>query len=879
MGRRKERRLAAKAAAGGRRVKLDLFLDPSPGGTPSKEGERGENHDQQTGIPTSPSSSDKKENPLALLGQYSDDDEEEEAADQPNDETEANPADAADKITHEHGDLAGKEGDTQSDLAGSANQQELTEADDKKCTGNVAEENVVAIKPILEDGTATATEAIPDSSGMQIVGDIGGNWKTIMHEQSNQCYYWNTVTGETSWEIPNVLTSEIAADSVTSASALTHVDYSMEAQAHALTHNAMEAYPSDMSALNGSVAYATLGTGQPTHDAYAYAGAVTSHESMDIDPLQLARYGEDLLQRLKPLERLHGSIYNVELIKREIEIRISDCNALSSYGSSLLPLWLHAEVHLKQLEYSVSKLETSYSTTEPSHPETVDTEHKTPNEAEVMMPPSNGEDVKSEVSTGVMMDGNVKNEEPFSTSSIQKSEENDTTTVPSKIESDNDQDMDVDMEVDDDNVEEHKHSSSTPIKEYPPSEQVQSLTLLSLDGSAAPLEDSDIPPPPPEDEWIPPPPPENEPAPPPPPEEPAVSSVSTETIPQSYVDQANLVYAVPGMEYYAAAGTEGTHASYYMQASEPHVVQAHQNGYYAPVSASGISIPVDATSIAPAPVSYYSYPSVTMAATGEAAEPSGYYVASVSVTSSSVLDNTTSSSNLAPVNSSLHSRESDNIISKEAKLASLSQPLGATSASASIQGSSTQASTSTMNQSKVVRSKKRAVAVATSLRSNKKVSSLVDKVALYDEPPIAVSKHHICSQHWKAAKEELRDEEDEEPESALDALERKRQKDIDVWRKQQIASGEAQENANFVPLGGDWRDRVKRKRAEAKKEAKSETIPAPVSVTDLHKGQPDLAELSKGLPSGWQAYLDESTKQVYYGNSLTSETTWDRPNK
>lgn len=31
MGRRKERRLAAKAAAGGRRVKLDLFLDPSPG--------------------------------------------------------------------------------------------------------------------------------------------------------------------------------------------------------------------------------------------------------------------------------------------------------------------------------------------------------------------------------------------------------------------------------------------------------------------------------------------------------------------------------------------------------------------------------------------------------------------------------------------------------------------------------------------------------------------------------------------------------------------------------------------------------------------------------------------------------------------------------
>ncbi|KAF0903397.1 hypothetical protein E2562_027691 [Oryza meyeriana var. granulata] len=858
MGRRKERRLAAKAGAGGRRVKLDLFLDPSPGETPLKEGERGENYDQQTGVPTSPSSSDKKENPLALLGQYSDDEEDDEAADQPNDETEGNPADAGAKISLERGDSAGDEGDAQSDLAGSANvQQKLTEADDKKCTGNIAEENLVALKPTLEDVAATATEAIPDSSGMQIVGDIGGNWKTIMHEQSNQCYYWNTVTGETSWEIPNGLTSEIAADSVTSASA-THGDY-MEVQAHALTHSTVEAYPCDMSALNGSVAYATLGTGQPTHDVYAYAGAVTSHGSMDIDPLQLARYGEDLLQRLKPLERLHGSIYNVELIKREIEIRISDCNALSSYGSSLLPLWLHAEVHLKQLECSVSKLEASYSTTEPRHPETSDMEHKTPNEAEVI-PPSNGEGLKPEVSTGATVDGNVKTEEPFSTPSGQKSEENDTAVVLSEIELDNDEDMDVEMEVDDEDVEEHKHSSSMPSKEHPPSEQVQSPTSLSLDGSAVPPEDSDIPPPPTEDEWIPPPPPENEPVPPPPPEEPAVSYVSTETVPQSYICQANLGYTVPGMEYYAAdaaAGTGGTNSSYYMQTSESHGVQAQQNGYYTPVSASGISVPVDATSIAPVPVSYYSYPSVTMAATVEAPEPSGYYAASVSATYSSALDNRTSSSNFAPANSSLHPRESDNIISKEAKIASLSQPV-ATSASGTTSIQGTQASTSTTNQSKVVRIKKRSVAVATSLRSNKKVSSLVDK--------------------WKAAKEELRDEEDEEPESALDALERKRQKDIDEWRQQQIASGEAQENANFVPLGGDWRDRVKRRR-EAKKERKSKPVTATVSSTDLHKGQPDLAELSKGLPSGWQAYLDEPTKQVYYGNSLTSETTWDRPAK
>lgn len=45
---------------------------------------------------------------------------------------------------------------------------------------------------------------------------------------------------------------------------------------------------------------------------------------------------------------------------------------------------------------------------------------------------------------------------------------------------------------------------------------------------------------------------------------------------------------------------------------------------------------------------------------------------------------------------------------------------------------------------------------------------------------------------------------------------------------------------------------MKRRRAEAKKESKRESIPAPVGAAEQHKGQPDLAELSKGLPSGWQ---------------------------
>lgn len=67
-----------------------------------------------------------------------------------------------------------------------------------------------------------------------------------------------------------------------------------------------------------------------------------------------------------------------------------------------------------------------------------------------------------------------------------------------------------------------------------------------------------------------------------------------------------------------------------------------------------------------------------------------------------------------------------------------------------------------------------------------------------------------------------------------------------------------------------------------KKEAVEET-PSEEGVGDAKQRQPtsqkqpDLNEVTRGLPSGWQAYWDESSKQVYYGNSVTSETTWIRP--
>jgi hypothetical protein len=208
------------------------------------------------------------------------------------------------QATIERVDTVGDNGNAETEPSVTVgDQQEAPEAGDvKNSTQSVSEEKALAPDPTLQEVTVTAAGSVPDSSGMQIVGDIGGNWKAVMHEQSNQCYYWNTVTGETSWEVPNGLASGVA-----SASVPTQMDYSIEAQTHVLPHNTLEAYPSDMSVGNGAATYANFGiacgSAHVTHDAYAYTAPVASHESMDIDPLYLAKYGEDLLQRLNLLQR------------------------------------------------------------------------------------------------------------------------------------------------------------------------------------------------------------------------------------------------------------------------------------------------------------------------------------------------------------------------------------------------------------------------------------------------------------------------------------------------------------------------------------------------------------------------------------------------
>lgn len=53
-----------------------------------------------------------------------------------------------------------------------------------------------------------------ETPAIQVIGDVSSGWRMVLHEESKQYYYWNVETGETSWEIPQVLaqTIELAAD-------------------------------------------------------------------------------------------------------------------------------------------------------------------------------------------------------------------------------------------------------------------------------------------------------------------------------------------------------------------------------------------------------------------------------------------------------------------------------------------------------------------------------------------------------------------------------------------------------------------------------------------------------------------------------------------
>lgn len=925
-------------------------------GTTSHD-ETGGNPDQDhnAGVPTSPSSSGQRpENPLLLLGQYSDDDDlDEETSKRAKHDADGSPSPVRDQIQEptKVGENLG--GDVEKETTNGDSKQEQDQVNTvSKLDHDESKENDGAASVEHREADSETHPSISEPSGILLDGDLAGGWKMVMHEGSNQYYYWNTVTGETSWEVPTVLSGEQNVPSGIEGAGTygdlhtsTHLNTEAAAYVYAnvdglggcdLTTNgpgeysmgvnnengeAQLAYDGDQNFAHYHTTVAGIQYADPSAQANLYSslqrnGGTTEqltvpvaehqrktngcNEKLDVHSARLVEYSESLLQRLDALDRSGHRLEGHELVMKEIETRLSDCKALSSYGSSLLPFWWHSEAQIKQLESIIISGE-AYLYAQPNNSSNLEVaENSTLKDerslqitgagSEVMekdkiaasaiinCPPSpnatkihvheinqclESEDATTEIHHSLGIEQEPEN--------AAKADSNATSeqlvTSESHADEDMDMDMDVEMEVDDDTSAGIMHTANSS----PPLEQLNHPDRSLADCPPLPLDEPSIPPPP-DEEWIPPPPPDSEPAPPPPPEEPSSPSCPPpypDQIPYApYPDQYSMGYTVPVAQYYAPTAGDITNGSYYAQVEGSHLVEPQPPTYYEPSVANallggsidgGVVEPVVYYDVSSAPVP--SGPAVT------GVQSSAYYIESGPICyngnvpslgytgSADLIVEPGSSSvpvrNIQPVSSAVVTQSQANTL----------HTTSVSSTTKSVEDSTVNEITADglpiaapKNQTKV-RRKKHTIAVAPTLRSNKKVSSLVDK--------------------WKAAKEELHgDEEEEEPENAYEVLEKKRQKEIEEWRARQIASGEAQDNANFLPLGGDWRERIKRKKAKAKMEA----IQTPGEVVEDNEAkQPDLVELSKDLPSGWQAYWDESTKGIYYGNSITSETTWTRP--
>ncbi|XP_058112812.1 uncharacterized protein LOC131255900 isoform X2 [Magnolia sinica] len=888
---------------------------------------------------------------------------------------------------------------------------------------HIGESDVTAPTNQYNEVDSVAQECVPGTSGMQIVGDMTNEWKMVMDEQTNQYYYWNTMTGETSWEVPDVLVQGMDTTTEQKVSLVVgengsavdaHVSGSYlngETEAHLnvlaidgpknsdLIVNVKEKYevgigmetwnegvkgengeapnlvpvadqtesnnnPSVISlSMEASTLRDSVSTNQSSVILPEHGGLTTAVEEplvtiscedknkSPVAPIanpdtgtthstRLMKYGESLLQRLKVFEGPGGNTQGVDWRSKyilEVEIRLSDCKALSAYGPSLLPFWWHTETQLKHLEMAIDEEISRYAKLERNEMETVhissvgvdDASQRNARTASEVFDNDKGmvvstaenalitpdtnilEEVPKEVllkpgsDEGVKIEHTLTSGSPCSGPVGEAEQENNENPVPvrsipkTELHAGEDIDMDVDMEVDDetpanDNSEDASSTKSHALPEQPIHPHAYSPSAECL--PSVPAEEFSAPPPP-DEEMIPPPPPDNEPIPPPPPDEPLYPPPPpyTELMPPlPYTEQYNIAYTVPTYEYYAAPHTEVTNSNYYAHTEAGQIAEPQLQSYYEPVA--NIFPATVAPVLNPAePVVYYDVPNGTVPPVPviSGLESSRFYsesgpvsyhdnIASDRAQSVGVapepgygpLPSLKAESNFSTIGSAIEmaavhaasvsaaAQTTATVVVNENAVATASTAASTATAALTVATVTTSASTvatittaATKNQAKVIRSKKRTIAVAPTLRSNKKVTSLVDK--------------------WKAAKEELHGDEEDEPENAYEILEKKRQREIEQWRARQIASGEAQDNANFQPLGGDWRERVKRKRAEST----SEAVQTPPEASTNEKQQPDLIELSKDLPSGWQVYWDESTKQVYYGNTITSETTWTKPTR
>lgn len=909
MGRRKDRKLAAKSAVG-RRVKLDLFAEPSGDlGGSSVQDEVGGEEDSKihAELPNSPSSSGQEPaNPLMLLGQYSDDEVDEESVEglkrAASEDSSLDHEDKVKQAGEEENNVNREIGSTVLEVEEKAidNGSDLPSSSDRPAEDSSKENNAAVSVDLHAQLSVSDLITAPATSDVQALGDASAGWKMVLHEESNHYYYWNTVTGETSWEVPQILGHAAESRLEEKVAAET------ECIGSATSENLESSAKMDMDTRQAGVSYSDINEcrqpiNENLHDKKRYneedqsgkincseqidslhneisspGGSLSSGQSDHVPTGHLSGSGEDFTKcrdadyvtedeteadfssdlvkhcerLLEQLETMKGSEFYVQhdQISKyvlELEIRLADIRSLACNGLSLLPFWVHSERKIKLLDSEINQLCGLFLSGQPNDVEAGNESHRGSDhvhDANGERPscPSMGDASEEGGATGVTVHEDLTPQ---------------TVLHPAE-----EVDMDVDMEVED-----TEPSSSLNVCDALDAPNHAPLDRPSLSTQQTELQSS-IPeqapgvPPPPDEDWIPPPPPDNEPFPPPPPDEPvdhtnALPSDMESVQPFPY----NLAYPGSTFDYYGQTNSEVANSLY--ATSDGQIAATHHPLYYQIPSTFSVT-PVAINH----PSAYYGHqdgalqPVPVVSGTessGLPAIPVPENVApdaipSLDVNKGSQSDISVKSEADMPVNLENEKMSFDIPATQSSLLAtgtvSAMEGVGVSSKSVVTGAVATASTAPSKVQTKVLR-KKRTVGAVSTLRSNKKVSSLVDK--------------------WKAAKEELHAEEEEERESALEKLEKKRQREIEEWRAQQIASGEAKDNANFQPLGGDWRERVKRKRAEKVREAEKQ----PSEESE----QPDLGVISRGLPSGWQAYWDDSTKQVYYGNAATSETSWNRP--
>ncbi|XP_073303629.1 uncharacterized protein [Primulina huaijiensis] len=931
MGRRKERRLAAISAAG-RRVKLDLCVEPSGdlGGSSARD-ELGGDSDSRTqaDLPDSPSSSGPQlNNPLMLLEQYSDDDVDELLSEGQDAGAAKDPSDEVDDTTKGTGEETTEDIGTDDVNDPSVQVVKQLEMDnDDSVSQDLLQKfgkggTSFSYTDDLHGETKAIEEGIHAAIPSQQVGDESSSWKKVLHEESSQYYYWNILTGETSWEVPDVLAQAIVVshpEKTVGDTSGTSVDVEQEDATFEKLKEGSEAI------------YKTSGNSSKGAEADGFEEE-SKGDSLDCKSgthfsAHLLKHCDILLERLNSLESLNWNLQwqDIKLkYKLEVEIRLSDIMTLASHGSALLQFWLYTEQQLKRLDAAIDDAIRQYgsapigeyeATVKSQEAFKVDSnEKKGPCQAakESNHPDSTSEkshiEDYSDLATTTGLVSSVVNPITGSNTETEGKDEIIGLEVQSEIISKSvvycgeEVDMDVDMEVEDtstslkssiggasganyDILSHERANLQHPPAVHEPLLQGQMFSVQPPSTSwihQLSLENGPCPPPPSDNEPLPPPPPDDYPFPPPPPDEPPETSYpppshfeSVHSLP--YSEHYVLTYPSSNLDYFGQSNTEISGSTLYSHPEGVQVSASHITPYYEPVSNIYAVTPLVGNPGEPS--SYYglqngslNHPSLVSGAAVESSR-----IQSETVLTNRDIDTTCSLVSHAETAYDLFPKANPSVVKygqgsvKEPEILDAQLAIGSQSTTSTSHGSQSTTSTShganalsasdtptfvsaaaasSKVQSKVSRSKKRNVAMVSTLRSNKKVSSLVDK--------------------WKAAKEELHEEE-EEPENVYEMLERKRQREIEEWQARQIASGEAKENANFQPLGGDWRERVKRKRAQKMKETEQD-VSKPTGPEE-----PNLVELSRDLPSGWQAYWDDSSKKVYYGNVVTSETTWNKP--